>query len=109
MGLWAALGMLFAVLFRQSGLAMGLGLVYVIAVEGIILGTLRHYSWMHDLERAFPGANAGALVEAFGSAVPGGIAGAPLVGATQAVLVLIGYLAIFCLLAALLLQRRDVT
>src|SRR5207245_2369132 len=40
MGLWTALGALLAVLFKQAPLAIGLGIVYSIAIEGLIVNTL---------------------------------------------------------------------
>jgi ABC-2 type transport system permease protein len=104
MGLWAALGVLLAVLFRQAPLAIGLGIVYSIAIEGLIVNTLAVDSSLKNVQRAFPGANAGALVNSFG----GNAAGA-LVGPTQAVVVVAAFLAVFVLVGAVLLRTRDVT
>jgi len=103
MGLWAALGVLLAVLFRQAPLAIGLGIVYAIAVEGLIVNTLSAASSLDDVRRAFPGANVTALVNSFGST-----AGAALVGPTQAVLVVAAFLALFVVVSAVVLRVRDV-
>jgi len=103
MGLWAALGVLLAVLFRQAPLAIGLGIVYAIAVEGLIVNTLSAASSLDDVRRAFPGANVTALVNSFGST-----AGAALVGPTQAVLVIAAFLALFVAVSAVVLRVRDV-
>lgn len=111
MGIWATLGVLLSVLFRQSALAIGLGLVYAIAVEGIVFGILGQFSWMRSVEKVFPGANATSLVESFGSPARGarGNTQGPVVGAEQAVLVLLAYLVAFVVVSAVLLRQRDVT
>jgi ABC-type transport system involved in multi-copper enzyme maturation permease subunit len=109
MGLWAGLGVLLSVLFRQSALAIGLGLVYAIAVEGIVFGLLGQFSWVRNVEKVFPGANGTALVDSFGSVGRAPNAPGPVVGPGQAVLVLLAYLVAFVLLSLLLLRRRDVT
>ena len=104
MGLWASLGVVLAVLFRQSALAIGLGIVYAVAVDGIILNTLALVSSLRDVLRAFPGANVTALVASFGGNHP-----QISVDPTQAALVVAGYLAVFVVISAVLLARRDVT
>jgi ABC-2 type transport system permease protein len=104
MGLWAALGILFAVLFKQAALAIGLGIVYSIAVEGLIVNTLSLVSSLTNVRRAFPGANASALVNSFGAN-----AARALVGPTQAIIVVSAYLVVFVAVGAALLRRRDVT
>jgi ABC-type transport system involved in multi-copper enzyme maturation permease subunit len=104
MGLWTGLGVLLAVLFRQAPLAIGLGIVYSIAIEGLIVNTLSLDSSLQDIQRGFPGANASALVNSFGSN-----AARALVGPTQAVLVVAAFTVVFVLVAAVLLRVRDVT
>jgi ABC-type transport system involved in multi-copper enzyme maturation permease subunit len=104
MGLWTAFGALLAVLFKQAPLAIGLGIVYSIAIEGLIVNTLSLDSSLKNVQRGFPGANATALVNSFG----GSAAGA-LVGPTQAVLVVAAFLVAFVVVAAALLRARDVT
>jgi ABC-2 type transport system permease protein len=107
--LWAALGMALAVLFRQTGLAIGLGLVYSLAVEGILFGVLGQFSWMKNIEKAFPGANAAALTQGLSTMQRSAQNPEPLVGALQAVLVLLAYLALFVAVSGLVLSRRDIT
>lgn len=111
MAVWAALGVALSVLFRQSALAIGLGLIYAILFEGILFNLLRGFSWVRTLEKGFPGANGTALVQSFGAALqgPNAAQAQPLVGATQAVLVLAAYVAVFLTLSAVLLRQRDVT
>jgi ABC-2 type transport system permease protein len=109
LGFWASLGVVLAVLFRQSGLAIGLGLVYALAIETILFSLLGQFSWMRNVERAFPGANATALVESFASGPrPQGLP-EPLVGAVQGTLVVAAYTVVFLAISALVLSRRDVT
>jgi ABC-2 type transport system permease protein len=109
LAVWAALGAALAELFRQSALAIGLGLIYAILLEGILFSLLRSFSWVQTLQKAFPGANGTALVQSFGSAIRAAAVPQPLVGATQAVVVLAAYLVAFVALATILVRRRDVT
>ena len=109
MALWSGLGVLLAIGFRQSTLAIGLGLVYSIAVEGIVFSLLGRFSWMRDVEKVFPGANGSALVDAFGRAARAPDAPPPVVGPGQALLVVLAYLVLSLALSALLVRSRDVT
>jgi ABC-2 type transport system permease protein len=111
---WAVFGFALATLFRQSALAIGLGLAYAIVIEGIIFqiaGNVggdtvkRVLSW-------FPLANTGYLAQSFGAAVPEGLRrtiAKPYADANHAVLVLLIYLAVFIVGSALLVRARDVT
>jgi ABC-type transport system involved in multi-copper enzyme maturation permease subunit len=108
MGMWAALGMLLSVLFRQSALAIGLGLVYAVVLENLLFALLSQFSWVQALQRGFPGANATALVRSFGLVARTTNTPPPVADATQAALVLAGYLLIFVALTGALLRRRDV-
>lgn len=109
MGFWTSLGVMLSVLLRQSAWAMGLGLLYGIALEGIVFNILRQFSWMRDIEKAFPGANGTALVDAFGTAVRAPNAPPPLVGPGQAIAVLLAYMVVFLAISVLLLRSQDVT
>ena len=104
MCLWGAFGVFLAVLFRQAPLAIGLGIVYSFAIEGVIVNTLSVDSSLKNVQRAFPGANATALVNSFGSDAAGA-----LVGPTQAIVVVAAFLVLFVLVAGVLLRVRDVT
>ena len=79
-------------------------LVYAIAVEGLVINTLSLVSSLKNVQRAFPGANASALVDWFGHAR----ATEPLVGPTRATLVVVAYLVLFLLVGMAVLRRRDV-
>jgi ABC-type transport system involved in multi-copper enzyme maturation permease subunit len=109
---WCGLGLTLSVAFRQSALAIGVGLVYMLVIEGILLGILGLVGGelVRDVQRLLPGPNAGALAGYFGtgSFVQGAPAQTPLVGAGQASGVLALYLLAFCLVSAAIIRNRDV-
>lgn len=104
MSLWAAGGAMLVTLFRQTAMAVGIGIVYSIGIEGLVLSVLRRASSLGDLERGFPGANGTALVNSFGPK-----AASAIVGPGQATLVVIAFLIVFVAVALGVAQRRDVT
>ena len=114
---WMLFGALLAYLFRQSALAIGLGLAYMLIIEGLVFGLLSGFNldWLSTAEKFFIGQNATALGESFGQAVqavrPGAraLSSTPLVGAGQAVLVLVAYGLVFIAAAMLVVRRRDIT
>jgi ABC-2 type transport system permease protein len=107
MGLWSAAGAMLVTLFRQTALAVGVGILYAIGIEGLLLNILRaleKVSSLSNVERAFPGANGAALADSFGPK-----AASALVNPLQATLVVIAYLAVFFAITCIVTQRRDVT
>lgn len=107
---WTMLGAALAVLFRGTPLAIGLGLVYALLLEGVA-GTLLAANEDYEAFRKFLlNENSNALINSFGSASPEGL-GPPdsIVEPARAVLMLSVYAVVFVVLAALLLRRRDVT
>jgi ABC-2 type transport system permease protein len=111
---YAAFGALLAYWFKQSALAIGIGLAYVLVIESLVFGVLGQAgaggpgSLVQTVEKFFPGPNASALVQSFGSATPTQVA-RPIVGATQASVVLCVYLVSALVAAAAMLRGRDVT
>ncbi len=107
---WTLFGMALAYLFRQSAMAIGIGLAYVLAIEGILFRLLSGFdaSWLGTVEKFFLGQNASALRQSFGEAIAQPGAAAPLVSAGQAVLVLAIYGVIFAAAASLVVRARDV-
>jgi ABC-type transport system involved in multi-copper enzyme maturation permease subunit len=103
MGLWATGGAMLVTLFRQTALAVGIGIVYSLGVEGLVLNTLRLTGTVSNAERGFPGANGTALVNSFG---PG--AGTALVDPIQATVVVTAFLATFFVVTLCVAQWRDV-
>lgn len=104
---WASLGMFLGVLFRGAALAIGVGLVYALLVEGLALGLPIQNETFTTIQKVFPGKNAQDLADSFGQLQQGAAPGET-VDPAQAVFVLFAYLAVFLLIAALLFRRRDV-
>ena len=105
---WMLLGMVMAYLFRQSALAIGLGLAYMLAIEGILFRALSgfHLSWVTTVEKFMVGQNAGALAGSFHAS---GFRGpTALVSADHALLVVLAYALAFVILSTVLVRIRDV-
>jgi ABC-type transport system involved in multi-copper enzyme maturation permease subunit len=110
---WSIFGFGLATVFRQSAMAIGLGLAYALVVELLIFSLLRGFGGkvVQQIEQWFPIANTGYLARSFGEIKIKGIpAGpAPYADATHSVLMLVLYVAIFAAISAWLSRRRDVT
>jgi len=112
--MWAMFGFGLATLFRQSAMAIGLGLAYGLVIEGLVFGLLGRLGsdLVKQIHIWLPIANAGYLSQSFGRSaglVAGPAAAAPDADATHAVMVLAIYLIGFAFLSATLIRRRDVT
>ncbi len=106
---WCLLGMMLAFVFRGMALPIGLGVVWILGVENLVVNVAAALlDFAETLQKALPGVNAGSLVSALGggSNTPGVNT---VVDGTQAALVLAAYAVVFALIAGLALQRRDVT
>lgn len=108
---WGALGLLLGHALRSTALPIALGLVWVLAVENLIVNVAAPLLGVFDAaQAALPGVNAGSLVAALAGAgatlrTPGI---APIVDGTQAAWVLAAFLVVFTTVTGLLLTRRDV-
>ncbi|HET9847724.1 MAG TPA: ABC transporter permease subunit [Candidatus Dormibacteraeota bacterium] len=104
---WLLFGMVMAYLFRQSALAIGLGLAYMLAIEGILFRALSgfHLSWVTTVEKFMVGQNTGALSGSFQSGFRGPT---PLISAEHALLVVVAYALGFVILSGILVRSRDV-
>jgi ABC-type transport system involved in multi-copper enzyme maturation permease subunit len=105
-----ALGMALGTLFKNSAAALGLGLVYLFALQIIAVRFIDSinngaYKWIGDL---FDGQNTNALLHTFTSPAFGPTVTAS-IGPERAVTVLVIYLAAFLVVAAGFLRQRDVT
>jgi ABC-2 type transport system permease protein len=114
LAVWAGLGVLLAVLFRGTALAVGVGILYAFVIEGLLSALATQVSLLDDLVELFVRASGYSLVvplgvssDDLGDRGPGSFSG-PFVEPVQAVLVLASYLALFVAVSALLLRRRDV-
>jgi ABC-2 type transport system permease protein len=112
---WAALGVFLAVVSRGTALAIGLGILYALVIEGLLSALASQVGWLDSIVEFFLRANAYSLVTAIGVPAsgladngPGSFSG-PFVGAGQAIVVMSVYATCFLVLSAVLLRRRDVT
>jgi len=115
LAVWAAFGVLLAILSRGTALAVGIGILYGLVIEGLLSALAGQVSVLDGLVELFLRANAYSLVTALGVSAdevasngPGSFAG-PFVAGGQALLVLVSYAAAFLVLSGWLLRRRDVT
>jgi ABC-type transport system involved in multi-copper enzyme maturation permease subunit len=111
-GFWAVFGVTLATVFRQSAMAIGLGLAYGLVVEVLIFALFRLGGiGVQQVQQWFPIANTGYLSDSFGAARIRGIpaAGAPFADATHAVVMLVLYVIVFTAITAWLTRTRDVT
>jgi ABC-2 type transport system permease protein len=114
LAVWASLGLLLAAVSRGTSLAIGVGILYALVIEGLISAFADAVSFLQPVTEFFLRANAYSLVKGLGLSVadaasngPGAFSG-PYVATGQALLVLVTYMAGFLALSGLLLRRRDV-
>ena len=114
LAVWAALGVLLGVLTRGTSLAIGIGILYALVIEGLLSAFADSVSVLEPLTNVFLRANGyslaaalGASVETIGSSGPGSYGG-PFVDSAQALAVLVAFVAAFAALSGYLLRRRDV-
>ena len=104
--MWGTLGVLLAIGLRSVALPIGLGLVWLLAVQNLLASVAAPLlSWVASLQKALPGPNAGALAASFGASAPGV---EQIVGSGQATAVIAAYLLAFGAAGGWLLQRRDI-
>ena len=115
LAVWAALGVMLAVLTRGTALATGIGILYAFVIEGLFSALANEVSLLDRVVEFFVRANGYSLVAVLGVSPddvgdrgPGSFSG-PFVDGGQATLVLLAYTAAFVAVAAWLLRRRDVT
>lgn len=110
--MWCWGGLFLGFLLRGTALAVGLGLVWALAVENLVRIFASILDPIDAVQRFMPGTNAGALVAALGVPVQGETGGTPgvtaVVSGTHAAVVLAAYVVVFLLVAGALLNRRDV-
>jgi hypothetical protein len=106
---WTLFGVFLATLFRSTALAIGLGLVYALAIEGVALSLPIEADAYETFRKFLLGENSNSLAALFGSSNEAFGVPPPLVDSGQAAWVLGAYAVGFVSLAALLMRRRDVT
>jgi ABC-2 type transport system permease protein len=114
LAVWAALGVLLGVLTRGTSLAIGVGILYALVVEGLLSAFADSVSILEPLTNVFLRANGyslalgvGASRDAIAESGPASFAG-PFVATGQAIAVLVAFAAVFVAVAASLLRRRDI-
>jgi ABC-type transport system involved in multi-copper enzyme maturation permease subunit len=107
--MWGMAGSALAVWLRAVALPVGIGLVWMLAVQNLISGVAAPLlDWVDTLQRFLPGGAAGSLAAALGArADTPGVAA--LAGSTEAVVVLAAYLMVFIVIPGALLRSRDLT
>lgn len=116
---WAAIGVLLAVLTRGTSLAIGIGILYTLVIEGLLSALAGSFALLEPLVDLFVRANAYSLVKPLGGAGAGNGAGSaatdgpgafsgPYVDWPQAAIVLVAYLAVLLGASAWVMRRRDV-
>ena len=114
-GFLAIFGFGLATLFRQSAMAIGLGLGYVLVIEILVFSLLgRLGDAVKNVHVWFPIANAGYLQQSFGQVAGvgnggGALSGRPEADATHAVIVLGLWIMGIAFISAGLIRLRDVT
>jgi ABC-2 type transport system permease protein len=112
LGTFGLFGALLGILFRSTAMAVGLGLVWVLAVENLIRGFAGVLGFFDALQKGLPGTNAGSLVAGLGAPTVDQSGGTPgvnaVVGGGQASIVLLITVSAMVAIAAFALQRQDV-
>jgi hypothetical protein len=114
LAVWAALGVLLGVVTRGTSLAIGIGILYALVIEGLLSAFADSISLLEPLTQIFLRANGYSIAAALGASVdsiessgPGSYSG-PLVDSVQALVVLAAFVAGLVAVAGFLLRRRDV-
>jgi ABC-type transport system involved in multi-copper enzyme maturation permease subunit len=109
--MWCLFGVMLAFVFRGTALPIGLGVVWIMGIENLIVNVAAPLLGLAEtLQKGLPSVNAGSLVSALNGGEVGSAPGVnTTVDGTQATLVLIAYAVVFVLIAGFVLQRRDVT
>jgi ABC-2 type transport system permease protein len=114
LAVWAALGVLLGIVTRGTSLAIGVGILYALVIEGLLSALADSTSALEPLAEVFLRANGYSIALALGAPVasiesngPGSFGG-PFVDSAQAVIVLAAFIAGFIAVSAFLLRRRDV-
>jgi ABC-2 type transport system permease protein len=115
LAVWAALGVLLAVSTRGTSLAIGVGILYTLVIEGLVSALAGEVDVLEPLVEVFVRANAYSLAAPLGLTFEGaagngpGAYSGPIVDSVRALLVLAALAGAFVAVAASMLRRRDVT
>lgn len=107
--MWAMVGVALAIGMRAVALPVGIGLVWMLAIQNLITDLAAPLlGWVDAAQKFLPGPAAGSLAATLGvsRATPGIV---ELTGQLESVLVLVAYLVVSAAVAMALLARRDLT
>ena len=113
LAVWTAAGVMLATVTQGTGVAIGIGILWALVIEGLIGVFAGGISWLGWLVDLLLRSNGYSLMRAMFEGAqgqdqgPGSFAG-PYVSGTQAMLVLLGYLVLFLGIPYLLFRRRDI-
>jgi len=112
MAAWASFGVLLAVLSRGTAMAIGLGIIYGLVIEGLISSFGQQIDLLASASKGLLRTNGYSLITGLGATItggegPGGFAG-DTVSVLQASIVLGVYVVLFTGIAAIIIKRRDV-
>lgn len=113
LAVWTAAGVMLATVTQGTGVAIGIGILWALVIEGLLGVFASGISWLEWMVDLLLRSNGYSLVRAmFGGGQgqgggPGAFSG-PYVSGTQAIFVLLGYLVLFLGIPYLLLRRRDI-
>ncbi len=109
LGVWAAVGVLLGVLTRGTSLAIGVGILYALVIEGLLSALSDSVDFLLLRSNGYSVATAlGASQASIANSGPGSFSG-PFAGSAQAIAVLLAIACVLIAVSALLLRRRDVT
>jgi ABC-2 type transport system permease protein len=108
LGMWAAAGVLVGVVTRSPALGVGLGLVWALVVETLLRGVSGVLDALAAVTDHLPGTAAGSLVGALSGAQGGTPGVLDTLSGPAATGWVAAYLAVFAVLALVVVHRRDV-
>ena len=108
-GLWCMVGMCLAMLFRGTGWAIGIGLLYTFALEQLLTFLPLDGRAEELLDGALISNNTSALVTWLSPEATQALGGTPIdIDPTQAIMVLLAYLAIAVAISIVVFAHRDI-
>jgi ABC-2 type transport system permease protein len=112
MAAWASFGVLLAVFSRGTAMAIGLGIIYGLVIEGLISSFSQQIDLLASASKVLLRTNGYSLIAGLGASITGGEGPSGFTGDTvsvlQASIVLGIYVVLFIGVAAVIVRRRDV-
>lgn len=113
MAAWAGLGVMLAAISRGTSLAIGLGMIYGLVLEGIISSYGQQIDLLAKASKGLLRTNGYSLISSLGVTIQGEVGPGQYsinsVSGTQAFIVLVIYIVLFISVTASLVRWRDVT